>query len=328
MTSAAQENPLTGDAASAESYEGEAAPPRPASRSLFGSRPAFPRLNEVLREQQRLLNDRLAELIDSHSETPGSNSVLAHEGAGSWGLLGGIGLVAFVYGLVHAALPGHRKVLLVSYFMTTNAPLRHALFAGLSVAVLHAGAAAAVVLLAYYVLQVSLGAALSNATTYLQAVTSVFVLAFGLAVLVSTIREVLHHRRGYTNHRHHHDHYSADSAAKTVSARSRLSRFLRNRLGLLPAIVLSAVVPDAGSALILVFAISLDLVSLGLFAVVFFSLGMAMTQVTVLAAAVLSKRVVAGALDGRLGEIVHITLEGLGGLAMVAVGAVLLLSLV
>jgi len=288
-------------------------------------------LNEVLREQQRLLNDRLAELIDSHSETPGSNSVLAHEGAGSWGLLGGIGLVAFVYGLVHAALPGHRKVLLVSYFMTTNAPLRHALFAGLSVAVLHAGAAAAVVLLAYYVLQVSLGAALSNATTYLQAVTSVFVLAFGLAVLVSTIREVLHHRRGYTNHRHHHhhhDHYSADSAAKTVSARSRLSRFLRNRLGLLPAIVLSAVVPDAGSALILVFAISLDLVSLGLFAVVFFSLGMAVTQVTVLAAAVLSKRVVAGALDGRLGEIVHITLEGLGGLAMVAVGAVLLLSLV
>ena len=252
-------------------------------------------------------------------------------------MLPAIGLVAFAYGLVHAALPGHRKLLLVSYFVSTDAPLRHAVIAGVSVAALHAGAATAVILLAYYVLQASLGATLSNATVYLQAVTSVLVLLLGLVVLASTIREALHHRRGHgEDHSHprmaaetaseNAPHAAPENATEAAPETSRVSKFFRNRLGLLPAIVLSAVVPDAGSAMILLFAISLGVVSLGLYAVVLFSLGMAVTQTAVLVAAVLSKRAITGALDGRLGEIIHIGLEGLGGVAMVAVGAVLLLS--
>ncbi|NBF39505.1 MAG: hypothetical protein GVY14_03730 [Spirochaetes bacterium] len=332
----AQRNPFTGDDAPAEFSGSREQPPPPAQptdaapRSLFGGRPAFPRLNAILTNQQRILNDRIAELIHSHSAagagTGGAGGTADPGGLGgsqaadgsSWGLLPAIGLVAFVYGLVHAALPGHRKVLLVSYFVTTDAPLRHALLAGVSVAALHAGAAAAVILVAYYVLQASLGAALSNATAYLQALTSVVVLLLGLVVLASTIREALHHRRGHGEDRAH--------APETEHETSRLSQFFQNRLGLLPAIVLSAVVPDAGSAMILLFAISLGVVSLGLYAVVIFSLGMAVTQTAVLAAAVLSKRAVTGALDGRLGEIVHIGIEGLGGVAMIGVGAVLLLS--
>ena len=308
----AQPNPFTGDNAPAESPGGRTQPAPPTQptdatpRSLFGGSPAFPRLNAILTNQQRILNDRIAELIHSHSAAGAGN------GGSSWGLLPAIGLVAFIYGLVHAALPGHRKVLLVSYFVATDAPLRHAVIAGVSVAALHAGAAAAVILVAYYVLQASLGATLSNATAYLQGVTSVVVLLLGVVVLVSTIREALHHLR-------EHD-------SETDHETSRLSQFFRNRLGLLPAIVLSAVVPDAGSAMILLFAISLGVVPLGLYAVVIFSLGMAVTQTAVLAAAVLSKRAVTGALDGRLGEIVHIGIEGLGGVAMIGVGAVLLLS--
>jgi ABC-type nickel/cobalt efflux system permease component RcnA len=323
----AQPNPFTGDNAPAESpgnREQPAPPAQPtdaAPPSLFGGRPAFPRLNAILTNQQRILNNRIAELIHSHSAAgagtggaggTGDPGGTGGAGGSSWGLLPAIGLVAFVYGLVHAALPGHRKVLLVSYFVATDAPFRHAVIAGVSVAALHAGAAAGVILTAYYVLQASLGATLSNATAYLQGVTSVVVLLLGVVVLVSTIREALHHLR--------------EHGPETEHEPSRLSQFFRNRLGLLPAIVLSAVVPDAGSAMILLFAISLGVVSLGLYAVVIFSLGMAVTQTAVLAAAVLSKRAVTGALDGRLGEIVHIGIEGLGGVAMIGVGAVLLLS--
>ena len=345
----AQPNPFTGNDAPAEGSEGREPPAQPAPRSVFGGSPAFPRLNEILTNQQRILNDRIAELIHSHSAATASDSGRARgaggsgspggaraPGGSSWGLLPAIGLVAFAYGLVHAALPGHRKVLLVSYFVSTDAPLRHAVIAGVSVAALHAGVAAAVILVAYYVLQASLGATLSNATVYLQAATAVLVILLGMVVSVSTVREALHHRGEHERNntplrgpqRSQPSAAEAPPATASITAQSisRFTRFFRNRLHLLPAIVLSAAVPDVGSAMILLFAISLGVVSLGLYAVVLFSLGMAVTQTAVLVAAVLSKRAVAGALDGRLGQIVHIGLEGLGGVAMIGVGAVLLLS--
>jgi nickel/cobalt transporter (NicO) family protein len=319
---AAQQNPFTGGSARAgtettvdarEEIPGEATGEahggvegtRPVRiHPIFRGQPLFPRMNALLRDQQRALNARFADLIHAQTE----------EGSAGrpGGMLSYITLVAFLYGLVHAALPGHRKVLLVSYFVSTPARVHHAVLAGVSVAVLHAGAAAAVILSAYYLLRTSLSAAMDSATLYLQAVTAAFVLAIGLVILGLKIREAIQLRRGLA------DHHESEEAG-------RLLGFLRKRIGLLPAIVLSAIVPCPGSAMILLFALSLGVVSLGLYAVAIFSFGMAITLSTVLVVTVVSKQVLFRALEGSFGEALHVGIEGLGGLVMVVFGAVLLM---
>lgn len=317
MLAGAQQSPFTGRAPSDSSRARSDTPSTGIEGAggveihpIFRGQPLFPRINALLRGQQRRLNTRFAELI--HNRTDGE------ENGTAGGLIPTITLIAFLYGLVHAALPGHRKVLLVSYFVSTPARVRHAILAGVSVAVLHAGAAAVVILAAYYLLRTSLSAAIDSATFYLQAVTAALVLMVGAVILVVKVREAVQMRRGCsdsTHHPCHDDHVEA----------GRVLQFLKKRIGLLPAIVLSAIVPCPGSAMILLFAISLGVVSLGLYAVAVFSLGMAITLSTVLVVTVVSKRALFHALDGRFGEVLHVGIEGFGGLVMVVFGAVLLL---
>ncbi|TVQ96972.1 MAG: hypothetical protein EA403_15335 [Spirochaetaceae bacterium] len=318
----AQANPFTGGGAPQERTQTETAD-RPAHTApmsgLISARPIFPRLNALLRDQQRTLNARVAELLRGRrmleSRAPDSAGTDAVPSRGVHGIAV-IALVSLVYGLVHAALPGHRKVLLVSYFASVDAPVRHAVIAGMSVAALHSGAAAVVVLGAYYLLRTSLTAAIDQTTLYLQAATAAIVLVVGAVILVSKVREAFALRDGnHHAHDNHHDH------------EERAVGRLRRRIGLLPAIIVSAIVPCPGTAMILLFAVSLGVVSLGLFATLMFSIGMAVTLTAVCVAAVLTKRVVTGALDGPLGEALHVGVEGLGGLVMVAFGAATLLPL-
>ena len=316
---AAQANPFTGGGGPPERTPTARAEEstRPAQPSgLLSSRPVFPRLNALLRDQQRALNARVAQLLRGSGTQDDQSAQPALSGGEPSRARRGIAVIAGVsllYGLIHAALPGHRKVLLVSYFASVDAPLRHAVIAGLSVAAIHSGAAAVVVLSAYYLLRTSLSAAIDQATLYLQTATAAIVLVVGIAVLTSKIREAVALRRGF-----HHGHHDQEERA--------VGR-LRDRIGLLPAIVVSAVVPCPGTAMILLFAVSLGVVSLGLFATLMFSIGMAVTLTTVCVAAVLTKRAVTGALDGPIGEALHVGVEGLGGLIMVAFGAVTLLPL-
>lgn len=279
---------------------------------IFRGQPLFPRMNALLRDQQRILNARFAELLHEHTDEGERGS--SRE---SRGIIPIITLVAFLYGLVHAALPGHRKVLLVSYFVSTPSGVRHAVWAGVAVAILHSGAAAVVILSAYYLLRTSLSAAMDSATVYLQAATAAFVLILGIVILTLKIREALQLRHG-RGHGGIHEHQEAEEAGPILP-------LLRKRIGLLPAIVLSAIVPCPGSAMILLFALSLGVVSLGLYAVAVFSLGMAITLSTVLVVTVLSKKILFRALEGPFGEVLHVGIEGLGGLVMVVFGAVLLM---
>lgn len=269
---------------------------------------SYARFQVRLREYQRALHAQLAELMsgtEAGGALPGRSVAL-------------IGLVAFLYGLVHAALPGHRKILLASYFVAADAPLWQAPAAGVGVAVIHSGAAGVVVLGSYYLLQGSLSLALDQATVYLQGITAVIVMLIGVVVLTLKIREVHKLRQSLQTS----EAADPDGAAGEGEGEleQRLFLRLRTRLGLLPAIVLSAVIPCPGSAMILLFSLSLGVLWLGLIATAAFSLGMAITLSLVSLVALLSKRMLTGVLDGRLGEGIHIGLESLGGLAMITVG--------
>ena len=297
--------------------------------SLGSGRPIFPRLNAFLRGQQRALNERIATLIGDATGRPAApdetEGAVATGTGGSTSAVLVIGFVAFLYGLLHAALPGHRKVLLVSYFISSDAPVRHGVFAGVGVAVIHSLAAVAVVLGAYYVLETSLSVALDDATRYLQALTAAGILIVGALLMVSKAREAWNLRNTSRDNSEKSSRREADRGHTGHEHGEGLIRRMKGRLGLLPAIVVSAVVPCPGSAMILIFALSLGVLSLGLYAVVLFSVGMAVTLTTVSVVAIVSKRIVLGAFDGRMGEVLHVGIEGAAGAVMIAFGLVLLL---
>ncbi len=340
LSAHAQQNPFTGRPAPGGQPGADPAPPRSADADapdtaqpstgeersrvslLPNTRSVFPRLTSALEQRQRELHTWIGALIRGESARSASSP-----GAG----LAVIGLAAFLYGMVHAALPGHRKILLVSYFVSQDALIRHGVLAGIGVAILHSGVATAIILGAYFLIGGSVSAAIDTSGAYLNAVTAGMIVLLGAVILAAKLREVALHLRAARNRRSeangagghkpcaHHGHHEHDED------RFRIVQRFQHRIGLLPAIVLSAVIPCPGSALILMFAISLGAVWLGLYAVVVFSIGMALTLSAVSIAAIALKRGTLSAFDGPFGEALHIGLETFGALILVLFGTSLLL---
>ncbi len=303
-------------------------------RGLFPvSRELLPEIVTRLELQQRQLHARIGSLLRLHGlrTTPDSSGVLGHDAASdapetseaAYRGLGLIGVVSFLYGMVHAALPGHRKVLLVSYFVSQPAPIRHGVMAGIGVAILHSATAVAIILGAYFFIEGAVSTALDTSGAYLNVITAAMVLLLGIAILGSKVSEVVSHLRARRQPSPEnaalgdsHDHNGEEGAG--------IVKRLQGRVGLLPAIVLSAVIPCPGSALIMMFALSLDAITVGIYAVVVFSVGMALTLSIVSVIAIVLKRATLRSFDGAFGEVLHIGVETLGAVVLVLFGVSLL----
>lgn len=214
---------------------------------------------------------------------------------------------AFLYGLLHALGPGHRKTVIFSYFLAADAPVLHGVAAGVLLALLHGAAAVGLILPIYYLLQGSLLITFNSVSRYIEVATFGFIAVFGAVMLAVHLIQML---RGKHEHGGLHSHDEAPAATDTPE-RSR-------RRNLLLLIIGSGLVPCPGAAMVLMFALSMQMTTLGLMAVGAMSLGMAVTisavaVVTLGARATLNKKV---AENHKLTSILHTTLE-LGGYAAI-----------
>lgn len=237
--------------------------------------------------------------------------------------------LAFIYGVIHSILPGHRKVLLVSYFLARDARPITGVVAGVALAAVHAAAAVIVVLVAYYVVQVSVSATVVRAGTAVQSITASLVLLAGLVLLYLTIREIRSHGHDHDRHSHSHSHSHIDnhkhdhgghSCSHSHGADPSLVRSQR----LLPVIIISGLVPCPGSSMIMLFAVSVGVVTLGLIAVASFAVGMAIVFSALCVATILVKDRINRLLESRRGTRIHHGIEIGGALVMVAFGVFLL----
>ena len=244
---------------------------------------------------QRRFNQRLAELMDS-----GQN-----QERGTLLLVAGI---AFLYGLIHAALPGHRKTLLLGYFLASDSKPRHAVIAGAGTAILHAGSGAVVVLTAWFILQASVTAAVDSATEVIQQVTAGVAVLIGATLLWGKVREYRRYSNGHSDPADH-DEKPPGKLANWIS---------RGRM--LPAIVLSATIPCPGSAMILLFALAVGSLTIGLVAVSMFALGMGFTLITFCMIAVLGKNTLIEHMHGRAGHLLHESIEVVAAVAIIVFG--------
>ena len=93
-------------------------------------------------------------------------------------------LISLVYGMFHAAGPGHGKTIVSSFFLANDAKLRHSIVVGYLIAVVHAVAALAVVLILYYVIRGLFSTGVEEADHYIQLVTFGILTVLGAFMLV------------------------------------------------------------------------------------------------------------------------------------------------
>ena len=263
------------------------------------------------------------------------------DGSAAYTLLG----ISFLYGVFHAAGPGHGKAVISSYLVANNETWRRGIVLSFASAILQALTAIAVV----GVVAALLGAtakAMGNTVRVIEIVSYALILLIGLRLLWVKGRAFLRalrldegphahdhthdrtHEHGHGHH-HHHDHdHGHDASAWShghAPEPSELSGTHWLRRGL-TAIVAVGLRPCSGAIIVLVFALAQGLFWIGVASTFVMGLG---TAITVAAIATLA--VAARELAGRLakakpgaGVIILRGLETAAALVIVLFGAALL----
>lgn len=260
------------------------------------------------------------------------------DGSAAYTLLG----ISFLYGVFHAAGPGHGKAVISSYLVANNETWRRGIVLSFASAILQALTAIAIV----GVMAALLGAtakAMGNTVRVIEIVSYVLILLIGLRLLwvkgmallrALGLKELSHahdhahdhaHAHGHSHHHRHHDHDASAWSHGHAPEPSELvgAHWLRRGL---TAIVAVGLRPCSGAIIVLVFALAQGLFWIGVASTFVMGLG---TAITVAAIATLA--VAARELAGRLakakpgfGVIVLRGLETAAALVIVLFGAALL----
>ncbi|UTY34411.1 nickel/cobalt transporter [Treponema putidum] len=187
--------------------------------------------SENILRGQRILNQKLGDYINDWKENKNFNVLLS------------ILAIAFLYGLVHAAGPGHRKTVIFSFYITKESNSLEPLFTGLILAGAHGGAAI-VLMLIFKGLSGAILSRSNDAMIYMEGVSFLILIVLSLCGIIDALKDI---------------------NTKKNSENKKL------KLG---AILLSGIYPCPAAMLVLVLAVSLDVLALGIFSVIAMSIGM------------------------------------------------------
>jgi nickel/cobalt exporter len=133
-----------------------------------------------------------------------------------------LGGLSFLYGVFHAAGPGHGKVVIGSYMLATERQLRRGLVLSFAAAMVQSGVAIVFVGIAAAVLGLS-SAVMGNAVQWLETASYGLIVLLGLWLIAKRIFGFGHHHHGHEQkpdlaskaHRHLHDETNVLAAERT-----------------------------------------------------------------------------------------------------------------
>jgi len=160
----------------------------------------------------------------------------------AWPIVG----VAFLYGLIHAFGPGHRKTVVFSLYLARPAPVWEPGLTGLALSLLHGGASVAIMLLLRGV-RGAVSAKADNIAAWMEGGAYAVLIVAAVALAIGALRSLVTGR---------HEH-GRDGAS-------------------LGTILLTGAYPCPGAILVMVLASSLGTLGIGIIAVAAMSVGMAM----------------------------------------------------
>ncbi|MCD7060547.1 DUF1007 family protein [Pelagibacterium xiamenense] len=207
-------------------------------------------------------------------------SALREDNNAFW-ILGGL---SFLYGILHAAGPGHGKVVISSYVVANERQLRRGIVLSFLSAMMQAVVAVAFVLVAVGLLRAT-SVAMSDAAGVMTRGSYVLVAVLGAWLAARHILGFGHHhhhaehRHAHADHRHGHDghddrHDGHDEHAHHVVLPQQTGGNWRSMAGVVFSV---GIRPCSGALVVLVFALTQGVLAAGIAATFLMALGTAIT---------------------------------------------------
>jgi len=256
-----------------------------------------------------------------------------------------LGGLSFLYGVFHAAGPGHGKVVISSYVLANERQLRQGIALSAVSALLQALVAIGFVLVLAGLLNLT-STALGDAAHWVGVLSYALVALLGLWLVLRKAfgwghghdhggaaqghdhhdhgHDHDHDHDGHDHHHHHHEHDGHEHLHHAV-APADLRGSWREQLGVVLAVGLR---PCSGALVVMVFALSQGLLAAGIAAVLLMGLGTAITVAALATLAVTAKGLAGriGGADSALAQTIVWWAELLGALAVLGFGVLLLLA--
>jgi ABC-type nickel/cobalt efflux system permease component RcnA len=303
----AQTSPLAPQSESATAGENGEAAPAGESGGLWA------RTLLYVQEQQRSLHRELTDAVKALRANPSL--------ATAWSLI----LLSFLYGVFHAAGPGHGKAVISTYLLTHESRLKRGI--GLAVGASMLQAVTAIVIVQVFVALVGWTRREAQGSVgWLESFSFALIGALGLYLMARAGRSLYRAWRPATasgDNAHDHGHaHGADCGHQHMPDPAALDKPLTLKAA--AAMIFSiGIRPCSGGVLVLIFAEVLGLAWAGVVAVFAMAVGTAITVSSLAALAVgsrnLAQRLVAG--DGRRLSLAAHGVGFAGGLVIAALGA-------
>jgi nickel/cobalt transporter (NicO) family protein len=233
--------------------------------------------------------DRIVATVQAwqqHAYRQIATSLRALKDVGSLAALVGLLGLAFVYGVLHAAGPGHGKAVIAAYLAADNSAFAR----GIVLSFLSSAAQAATAILGVGILALIMGLVareVTSATYTLERISFLMIAGVGLYLIWRATRDWFgfggghhhhhhHHDHGGHAHGHHHDHDHGDDHANHMAlptSRPLLGN-LRETIGVIVSI---GIRPCQGSVFVLLLSLTFGVFWAGVLAALAIALGTALT---------------------------------------------------
>ncbi|MEM5470143.1 nickel/cobalt transporter [Hoeflea sp. AS60] len=265
-----------------------------------------------------------------------------------WGLVS----LSFLYGVFHAAGPGHGKAVISSYMIANEVALKRGVVLALISSMLQALTAVTVVGVAYYLLR-GLSISMTEATHFMEIASYALIAAFGLWLLsrkllslrTSPALNVAHgHVHAHHEHQHaashahndhdhghghgHHAHNHAEVCATCGHAHLPDPKLISGRdfsvREAWSAVIAVGLRPCSGALIVLTFSMLNGLWIAGIVSAFAMALGTAITVSALATLAVMAKGAAVRLAGASMGGMVGTAIEILGAATVFALGLLLL----
>lgn len=218
-------------------------------------------------------------------------------------------LIAFFYGIIHAAGPGHGKAIAASFLVSRGRKIQDGFFFGSFIALLHGLSGIAIVLFLKLILRKSVMSPLDD-ITHITKMTS-YSIILGIGVLL-TLKNL----------------YSW-SLNMGVKRDLYSGKYEEQPAGSLTMALIVGMIPCPGTIIIMLFALSVDMIGTGIILSISQTLGMAVTISIIGMIVVGMKKQTINTLDYKrrdIADVIERFIETGASLAIATIGALLLLN--
>lgn len=207
--------------------------------------------------------------------------------------------LAFAYGVIHAAGPGHGKVVAMSYVLSHRPSMPEGVAFALCIAMIHGVSGIVGVLGLRYVIQRSVSQTLASVTEITQMVSFGLIAMLGLGLLVKHAAALFFRKKS-----------PPEKKQEAIAGKN-----------IWPWAIAVGVVPCPAVVMVMLFCMSMEGLLLGLLLALCISLGMGTTISLVVTTAILGKTGVLRAVSGKRFETVETAVGMLSGTAIAVFGA-------